>query len=231
MAMVFDYINNTPATDLQITQLLLQEIDRYSESTVYGTEYTRALIVRQHGDNATLPKRMAEQPLLIEFIRNTDANTNAIGKDPRKSDSFPQTRIDRTGNISNDLRLPGTADARVIVSRSASSNGNFFVTTNSVSENGQGAQRFSDVVYVCCMQQAIISSWVTHVGDTRLSQAQFAKSIEQHIRKQISDRVVGLQIKEIKTTFDSAVSWVTEVNYFVVGDRRNLLGSIIAHRT
>lgn len=231
MTVTFDYIQNNQTTDAQITQILLQEFDKYSESEVYGTAATRGVLVRQHGDLKDQPSRLAEAPLVLQFIKNTDRFSNAIGKDPRKADSFPNTGITDFNNIQPATNLGPTIESRVITVQSTGPNTNFFVTTQNMSVTGDGASRYSDLVYISCIWNAIQKSWVSHTGDTAMAQAAFKKSVSENIRATVKQRVVGLTILDVKTTFDgSGTTWFTEVHYGLVGDRKIQNGTIVAHR-
>ena len=64
-----------------------------------------------------------------------------------------------------------------------------------------------------------------------MAQAAFKKSVSENIRATVKQRVVGLTILDVKTTFDgSGTTWFTEVHYGLVGDRKIQNGTIVAHR-
>jgi hypothetical protein len=64
-----------------------------------------------------------------------------------------------------------------------------------------------------------------------MTQAAFKKSVSDYVRDTIKQRVSGLTILDVKTTFEqNGNTWFTEVHYGLVGDRKIQNASIIAHR-
>ena len=226
--MQFQWVNNTPETDRDISQILLMEFDKYSESSYYGTPVCRGAIIRLHGNLINAPQQFSQAPLIIEYIRLMAKHTNAPKLNINLFNSQPHTTIEQMIVNIQPFQMPDDVDGRLITAQSKDTRRMFFPVSNNVSKRGEGGTRVTDMINVVCIEQSVLRSWVENVGSTD-SDRQFIQSVDRSIRADIARRLSGLKLLDIKTVVDGN-RWSTEVHYGVVGDRRTLVGSVVTHR-
>lgn len=229
MMIEFQWINNTAETDRDISKILLEEFDKYSESVFYGTPVCRGAIIRFHGNLINAPQQFSQAPLIIEYVRLMAKHTNAPKLNINLFNSQPHTTIEQMTVSIQPFQMPEDLDGRLITAQSKDTRRLFFPVSNNVSKRGEGGTRVTDMINVVCIEQSILRSWVENVGSTD-TDGQFIQAVERSIRSDIARRLNGLKLLDIKTVVNGN-QWSTEVHYGVVGDRRTMVGTVVTHRS